>query len=343
MKYPSVLHRLLVCALAVAAAVQLSAPVSAFPFFGNKKEESSSSEMTENSATDPSNAPPIARNMELSTYKNVAITGWFDAVDSEGEVLTFQLTSTPARGAVELAGDGSGQFVYTPYENKTGKDSFAYVAMDSAGNTSSEAKVTIRIVKPGTKVTYADMDGQEAHKAAIRLAEEGVYVGSQVNGEYFFQPDQTVSRGEFLSMVMAISDLEPLEGVTLTGFYDDDAIPTWCKGYVSSALKAGAIRGSLDENGRCVFGAEHPVTRAEATVMLNSILKVSDVPVETFAAAAQNHWAGQAAANLAAAGVTRSEENTPQAMSAQLTRAEAAELLDGALDMLDARGNSGWF
>ncbi len=30
------------------------------------------------------NEAPIARNMDLSTYKNVAITGWFDAEDGEG-------------------------------------------------------------------------------------------------------------------------------------------------------------------------------------------------------------------------------------------------------------------
>ena len=52
------------------------------------------------------NAAPVARNMDLATYKNVAITGYFDAVDGEGDTLTFQLTSTPARGAVELAEDG---------------------------------------------------------------------------------------------------------------------------------------------------------------------------------------------------------------------------------------------
>ena len=110
--------------------------------------------------------------MELSTYQNIAITGYFDAVDGEGDTLTFQLTSTPARGAVELAGDGSARFVYTPYENKTGKDSFTYVALDQAGNTSPEAKVTLHIEKPNTKVTYADLEGSAAHKAAIRLAEE---------------------------------------------------------------------------------------------------------------------------------------------------------------------------
>lgn len=91
------------------------------------------------------NQPPIARNMELSTYKNVAITGYFDAVDTEGDVLTFQLTSTPARGAVNMAQDGSSQFVYVPYENKTGKDTFTYVAIDPAGNTSPEATVSIHV------------------------------------------------------------------------------------------------------------------------------------------------------------------------------------------------------
>ena len=102
----------------------------------------------------------------------------------------------------ELSEDGSAQFVYTPYENKTGKDSFTYVAIDSAGNTSPEAKVTIQIDKPDTKVDYADLDGSPAHKAALRLAEEGIFVGEYRNGQYFFDPDQTVSRAEFLSLAM---------------------------------------------------------------------------------------------------------------------------------------------
>ena len=107
-----------------------------------------------------------------------SITGYFDAVDGEGDTLTFQLTDTPARGSV---GAGRGrlppQFVYTPYENKTGKDSFTYVAIDSAGNTSPEAKVSIQIDKPDTKVDYADLDGNAAHKAAIRPGGGGHFRG----------------------------------------------------------------------------------------------------------------------------------------------------------------------
>ena len=49
--------------------------------------------------------------------------------------------------------DGSSEFVYTPYENKTGKDSFTYVAVDAVGNSSDPATVKIKIEKPNTKVT----------------------------------------------------------------------------------------------------------------------------------------------------------------------------------------------
>ena len=290
---------------------------------------------------DQENQAPIARNMELSTYKNVAITGYFDAVDSEGDALSFQLTSTPARGAVTLAEDGSSQFVYTPYENKTGSDSFTYVAVDPAGNTSAEAKITVHIEKADTKVTYADMEGNPAHKAAIRLAEEGIYVGQYMNGHYFFDPKQPVSRAQFLTMAMAVSGLEAMEDVTLTGFSDDSAIPTWAKGSVSAALKAGTIQGSKDESGAPVFGADTPITRAEATVMLNNLLDVTDVPVEVFSSDSQGHWASQAAANLASSGVIRMESTGAAALSNQLTRAEAAEMLDGAMDVLADR-EDGW-
>ncbi len=290
------------------------------------------------------NDPPIARNMDLSTYRNVAITGYFDAVDGEGDVLTFQLTSTPARGSVKLVEDGSAQFVYTPYENKTGKDTFTYVAIDESGNTSGEAKVTIQIEKPDTKVSYADMEDSFAHKAAIRLAEEGIFVGACRNGQYFFEPEQTVSRAEFLSLAMAAAELEPLEDVTITGFSDDEAIPTWAKGCVSSALQAGVIQGSKNELGAPVFQADAAVTQGEATVMLNNLLGVADVPLEVFSVqGSETHWASQAAANLAASGVLREESVNSAALGDPITRAEAAELLDGALDVMESREDDGWF
>ena len=58
---------------------------------------------------------------------------------------------------------------------------------------------------------------------------------------------------------MAAAGLEPMEDVTVTGFSDDEAIPTWAKGCVSSALSAGVIQGSRDGSGAPVFGAEEAI------------------------------------------------------------------------------------
>jgi len=294
------------------------------------------------------NQAPIAEHMSLSTYKNVPVTGYFQAIDAEGDPMTFQITDTPARGSVAAAEDGTSRFTYTPYENKTGKDSFTYVAVDSSGNISNPAKVSIRIEKASTTVSYSDMDTNSAHKAAIRMAEEGIFVGEYVNGQYFFSPDTPVSRSQFLAMAMAAAGLEPLEQVSVTGFADDAAIPVWAKGYVSSALMAGAIHGTRDNQGRIVFSPDSTVTRAEATVILNDLLDVSDVAVQTWAGPdtgddAQDHWALQAAANLTTSGVLRPEHSTAQTLDNGLTRADVAEMLDSSLDVIARRENNGWF
>lgn len=279
------------------------------------------------------NDPPVARNMELSTYKNISLTGYFDAVDSEGEPLTFRVMSNPARGAVTLAEDGSGAFVYRPYENKTGKDVFTYVAEDPAGNRSGEATVTVRIERASTPVTYADMEDHPAHKSAIRLAQEGIYVGVRMGETYLFDPGRTVSRAQFLSMAMEVAQLEPLKDVTLTGFEDDEAIPTWSKGCVSAALLAGAVTGSRDESGAPVFRGEEPITRAQASVMLDRLLSVSDVPVEVFGPEIRGHWAGQAMADLAAWGVLREVDSGEEV----LDLGDVALMLDSCLELLDRR------
>ena len=207
------------------------------------------------------------------------------------------------------------------------------MAVDAAGNLSEKATVTVRIEKGLTSVTYAELDGHPAHKSAVRLAENGIYVGAKVGREYTFIPDAPVSRAEFLTMAMAVAGLEPREDVTVTGFMDDESIPAWSKGSVSAALKAGAIRGGVDERGASVFRAGDTVTCAQAAVMLDRLLNVTDVPMEVFSADTQSHWAGQAAADLAACGVLRPEDTVSAALEEPLTLGEAAILLDGAMDI----------
>ena len=88
-----------------------------------------------------------------------------------------------------------------------------------------------------------------------------------------------------------------------------------------------------------------PVSRAEASVLLDRILGVTDVAVPTFYTDSESvpSWAYQAAVNLETAGVLRTDANGALSLSQTLTRADAAELLAGALDLLENREKGGLF
>ena len=276
---------------------------------------------------------PIAEHLTLTTYKNVAVEGNFAAVDPDGEGVTFRITKNPARGAVTQAEEGSAAFTYTPYEGKLGKDSFTYVAEDASGNVSQPALVSIKITRPDTKVTYADMSGHPAHKAAIALAAADVFVGEQMGQTWFFRPEAQVTREEFLAMAMEVTGMETLPEAKMTGFSDDDSISVWAKPYVASALRSGMIQGSGTQEGPA-FSPARAITQTEAAVLLERLLRVADVAdTGKLTGEAAPVWAHQSVVNLEAVGVLEGSAD----LNGNLTRAQAAELLLSAMEVLDFR------
>ncbi len=291
--------------------------------------------LTTNTA-DQTNSAPIAENLTLSTYKGIAITSRFAATDPEGDPVTFQIVDSPARGQVTIDETDTAAFWYTPYEGKKGKDSFTYVAIDDKGNMSEPATVKIVIEKQSSKVTYSDMMGEAAAFAATRLAEKEIYIGRQVGGLYCFDPSETFTREEFLALAMDIAEVDPLKNTTLTGFYDDDSISAWAKGYVSAALIDGTVHGSLNEQGQAVFRGNAEISHAEAMVIIDRLLAIGDVDaVPTMATPA---WASQSAANMEAVAVI-----TPTTqLNKVLTRSDAALMLSAMLDVVENRESKGW-
>jgi hypothetical protein len=279
------------------------------------------------------NANPIAENLEFSTFRNIAIHGRFSATDPDGDTVTFELSDMPKKGSVDAMTDGS--FVYSPGENKKGKDSFSYFAIDENGSISNKATVTITINKQSTKITYADMAGNGAHYAALVLAEKGILTGEKLGNEYFFRPDSVVTRGEFVAMCLQLSEEEMLEGITRTGFSDDESIPMWAKPYVSTALMTGIITGFKDGEGRLVFASQEPITFCEVAVVLNNLLEISDVvPVSVIDHAACPVWSCQAEVNLAACRIMPA---LGTGCGDTVTRAEAADILVAAMSLLKER------
>ena len=214
---------------------------------------------------------PVAEDFAIETYKNLPAEGKLKVTDPEGQAMTWTVVRQPKRGTVEIREDGT--FTYTPKKNKVGTDSFVFTAADPAGNVSREATVTIQILKPTDAAQYTDTLGKSCRFAAEWMKHTGIFVGEQVGGQSCFQPEKTVSRGEFLAMLTKALELPVDEAADYTGYTD---APDWLKPYLAAALRSGMTAGlPVAESG--VFGADQPITGAEAAVMLQNIMDLAVV------------------------------------------------------------------
>ena len=266
------------------------------------------------------NEAPVAESSSFETYKNIANTGSLKAMDPEGKALTYQLVKAPKRGTVELHEDGT--FTYTPNKNKVGKDSFTFTATDEAGNVSNEGKVSIKILKPTDKAAYSDMAGDPN---AMWMKEEKLFTGATIGGHLCFEPEKTVSRGDFLVMLMQVVGAQAADAQMTTGFADEAATPVWMRPYLVAALANGMISGTASEDGT-VFRSSADLTKAETAVLLQNVLRLPNAEAATVFAESDPGvpvWAEDAAASVAASGISLGSAGYTEA----ITRRDAAMIL----------------
>ena len=299
---------------------------SAHALFGKKQQ------------TAPVEGAPTAQDVEVRTYRGIPVQGQFLAADQEGEDMTFAVVEQPRKGSVTVQG---ADFTYTPDEGATGGDSFTYAATDSAGHVSQPATVTVTIEKTKSGVTYADTEGSPAAAAAQHLAEAGIFTGTKIGEQYYFQPDAEVSRSEFLAMVLETVGRE-VTPVTMTGFCDDDAIPTWAKAYAAAGVADGIVQGRSTSEG-AVFRGEDSITFNEAATVLNRVLDMGDVELDVWYAdrEAVPSWAAQAVGNMEAVSVLSTGSFGSQTMADPVTRGDAAQMLSAAKVLLDGQQPEG--
>ncbi len=263
---------------------------------------------------------PVAQDFTIETYKNLPNKGALKVSDPEGQTLTYSLTRSPKRGTLTIGQDGS--FLYTPKKNKVGVDSFTYTATDPAGNVSREATVTIQILKPTDSRQYTDTVGLDCRFEAEWMKNTGLFVGEKIGQQICFRPEQTVSRGDFLAMVVKALDI-PAEETSYASLPADT--PAWLKPYLLAAQRSGLTEGLPQEQSGS-FGADQAITGAEAAVMLQNVLdlSISQETLEMQTASTDDSsvpaWAAVSLTAMSENGI-RLQADTP------LTRAEAAKIL----------------
>ena len=279
----------------------------------------------QNYAPTLASAPKTA--LEVSTHENVTYFGSLPCYDPDGDDTFVEIVSYPEKGLLVIDDRTTGAYRYVPYEGSVGKDSFVYVARDIYGNYSASASVSLKISKTQTPTVYVDLDDSPYHNSALTMTEKNIMSGTQVGASTYFYPEKAVSRAEFLVMAMNAAGINEVNPVSQTVFADDADIPSHMKSYVAAAYDLGYIKGS-EVDGRLCFDPNREITRAEAAVMLATMLDAatptitpvfedsSDIPV----------WAQASVYSLSYMGILESSGGNISP-TASVTRGDAAEIL----------------
>ncbi len=277
--------------------------------------------------TDGENSAPVCLEYTqcVTTQEDIAACGTLRGTDRDGDSFFFEVTSYPSHGILELSADGS--YRYTPYAGVTGSDSFSYRACDEYGNYSDAATLEVNIEKRASDAELCDMEGHPAHSAALSAVADGSMDVICEAGKLYFDPDDVMTREEFLRTVMLSLGAPKLEPCT-TPFADGDEISENCSGFAAAAYRLGIIKGER-EGGLAYFRAQDAITRAEGAAILNRILGVStDTAAEVFSDIdSAPAWA---LADIRALGSIGIIDGAAAAPNAVLTRAQTAQLLYSA-------------
>ncbi len=209
-------------------------------------------------------------SLVIKTQREIGAHGKMRASDGEGDKLEYMVISYPRHGMLTNIDKETGEYVYTPTDSYVGDDSFVYVARDEWGNFSRTATVSIRVDERMSEVKYVDMQNRPEYCAAVTMTAMGIMSGKVVGDGVYFNPDDTVTRAEFVAMTLKALGIKADSTLTSTYFDDNESIPTPLLGYVATAQRMGIINGRF-VNGELLFSPNEQISKYEAAGIMAAL------------------------------------------------------------------------
>lgn len=258
---------------------------------------------------------------EYETLSEVPLYGYLSAYNPNGDFLRTILVEKPGKGTVSFDGQ---TFCYEPFPGSKGTDQFTVALADELGNRSAEVVQTISIEPKDSRYDYWDLNGSPAYYSAVKLLQNGIFTGETIGSRRYFRPLQTMTRGEFLMLLISACGWEnelPTASPN-TGLANDSEIPSYLRPYVTLGIRKGVI---LEKN----FAPDEVPTCAEAMVLADRACGLSKVErtSPTWPDLSEiPQWALQSYMNLSAYGFLSFPDNYAHPNDG-LTRENTADLL----------------
>lgn len=310
-----------------------------------------------------------ALDSEFVIEKNDSLEAAFEVVVSGDETFNFVIITEPSHGIVSQETISEPLFTYKPTTDYVGEDTFTF-RLESGDLFSNIGTITITVrgsSEPVIPFYYEDMQEHWANYSASHLAARGMIIGEEINDNFYYYPDKTMTRAEFLLFILSILDVDDSDLVTLMDvsgdalvsgdlekvkFADEDVIPSWLLPKVELAYNMKIISG-VSEGNSIYFNPNASITRGEAFVMINNALILKTNMTNTTEKLKYTDtnsipsWALQSIKNLTAYQIIQGDSNNAINTNKVTTRGEAAELCYKLLkqlelsDLKDSSENSG--
>lgn len=223
--------------------------------------------------------------------------------------------------------------------------SFAFAALLQSDSTFSAVMDDVTYHFGDRVSAFADTVGTWAFDAIETMYRLGVVQGSAgADGLYRFAPQDALTRAEFAVMIARFMGIVPDGDTAELPFADAKDLPSWAVPYIGAVYHAGYMNGrggtGADGTPHVSFAADAEMTRAEVLQVLGNLLGTAEsAAADTALPYADDGdipaWARENITRMYARGlITGFSDNTVRP-AAQITRAEAAALLQrmhGALN-----------
>lgn len=264
------------------------------------------------------NSPPVVSDSTLKTVAGISCEGALKITEPNGDDFTVNVITYPTDGFISI--DGS-SFVYTPSEGFYGSDSMVFTVTDRFGLVSQSATLSIEVAKNESGLLFADMKDSSSHLYAQRMCANNTMVYRFQDGNYYFDPDNEVTKMELLVMVMCVSKLDAdITAVADSVVDDDTGLTSGLKGYLSSAAEQEII---MLDNGK--FSPKESATVGDAAYMIAAALDLPDVSAGSASAGGEDVVYNSVSAAVSA-GIIEPVNDTVD-INAVLTKADVAKLL----------------
>ncbi len=191
-------------------------------------------------------------------------------------------------------------------------------------------------ISAGKLTPFSDLTGHWSEGAISRMLNRGLISGYP---DGTFCPDKPVTRAECALILSRALDLPAAGPEALSVFGDKGAIPEWTQAAVAQAVAARLFSGYPEPDGSKEFGPDKKVARTELAVILSraasqkGLQKNSDLT--NFSDQDRiPEWAREEVRSAAEYGLAKGYSDGAFRPQKEVTRAEAAAMIDRLLDSL---------